>query len=228
MGFKKRFWRDYMVYKLHKLRSRLNTITKTIVHDSEMLMENVLGQDDFINSLQKIHAGSKYLLERINDIPDSSNALLLSSMAHELRTPLCFIGYSEMLLEDAEESGQDNLIPDLQKIHTAGKHMLGMINDVLDLSKLETGKMDLRIEGFNIDIVLDEIISTVQPMVETKANTLEIKRPQILGDMQTDITKLRQILFICSAMPRNLPKGVRFILILPFKLEPMASGWFLT
>jgi signal transduction histidine kinase len=119
----------------------------------------------------------------------------LANMSHELRTPLnAIIGYSEMLKEEAEDLETDDMIPDLQKIHAAGNHLLGLINEVLDLSKIEAGKMELFIESIDLDILLDEVISTTQPLIEKKTNQFEIERPEQLGEIQTDMTKLRQML----------------------------------
>ncbi|EDN70669.1 two-component hybrid sensor and regulator [Beggiatoa sp. PS] len=119
----------------------------------------------------------------------------LANMSHELRTPLnAIIGYSEMLAEEAEDLEQEEFIPDLHKIKTAGNHLLGLINDVLDLSKIEAGKMELLIEPIDLNILMDEVISTTQPLIEKKANNFDIKRSQQLGEIQTDITKLRQML----------------------------------
>src|SRR4029078_9262546 len=82
----------------------------------------------------------------------------LANMSHELRTPLnAIIGYSEMLQEEAEEIGEEAFIPDLQKVNAAGKHLLGLINDILDLSKIEAGRMDLYVETFTIAAMIDEV-----------------------------------------------------------------------
>ncbi len=120
----------------------------------------------------------------------------LASMSHELRTPLnAIIGYSEMLTEEADDRNQKDLIPDLQKIGASGKHLLALINDILDLSKIEAGKIELSPETFNIADLIEEVASTVQPLIEKNANLLTINRPDDLGPMYADITKVRQILF---------------------------------
>lgn len=120
----------------------------------------------------------------------------LASMSHELRTPLnAIIGYSEMLQEDARDLEEESLIPDLQKIHTAGKHLLALINDILDLSKIEAGKTELYWETVQLETVLDEVTTMIRPLVAKKGNRLEINRPPELGAIRTDILRLRQILF---------------------------------
>ncbi len=120
----------------------------------------------------------------------------LANMSHELRTPLnAIIGYSEMLKEDAEDQGQTDSIPDLQKISAAGTHLLTLINDVLDISKIEAGKMDLYLETFELPMLLNEVLSTAQPLMEKKGNTLNVEGLDAAGEMHADLTKLRQILF---------------------------------
>ncbi|MDY6991037.1 MAG: response regulator [Pseudomonadota bacterium] len=120
----------------------------------------------------------------------------LANMSHELRTPLnAIIGYSEMLQEEAEESDLDDFIPDLQNIRSAGKHLLGLINDVLDISKIEAGKMELFLETFELSIIIQDIVATVQPIMEKKNNILQVNCQETLGTMYADLTKLRQVLF---------------------------------
>lgn len=120
----------------------------------------------------------------------------LANMSHELRTPLnAIIGYSEMLREETENSGQTNLTSDLQKIHTSGHHLLTLINDILDLSKIEAGKMELYLETFDIPTLMDEIVTTVRPLMDQGGNTLSVHCPHDLGEMKADITKVRQALF---------------------------------
>jgi len=120
----------------------------------------------------------------------------LANMSHELRTPLnAIIGYSEMLQEEAEDLGQEHFIPDLQKIHGAGKHLLKLINDILDLSKIEAGKMGLYLETFDIAPMIQDVVATITPLVEKNANTLEVHGADDLGAMRADLTKVRQGLF---------------------------------
>jgi signal transduction histidine kinase/CheY-like chemotaxis protein len=120
----------------------------------------------------------------------------LASMSHELRTPLnAIIGYSEMLHEEAEDLGQDAFLPDLEKINGAGKHLLGLINNVLDLSKIEAGKMDVLVEDFEVGALIAEVQSVIQPLIAKNANTLVVDAAPDLGSMRSDQTKLRQNLF---------------------------------
>jgi len=117
-------------------------------------------------------------------------------MSHELRTPLnAIIGYSEMLIEEAGELGQEAFVPDLGKIRVAGKHLLSLINDILDFSKIEAGKMELHIEEVELAELIGEVRSTIAPLVAKNSNRLQVKLQPDLGTMKTDQTKLRQNLF---------------------------------
>ncbi len=119
----------------------------------------------------------------------------IANMSHELRTPLtAVIGYGEMLEEEADERGLDSMLDDLRKINSNARHLLSLINDVLDLSKIEAGKMDVHLETFDIARVVDELSSTVEALVEKKGNRLVVKRPPDTGRMHSDPVKLRQCL----------------------------------
>jgi signal transduction histidine kinase/DNA-binding response OmpR family regulator len=120
----------------------------------------------------------------------------LSNMSHELRTPLnAILGYSEMLQEEAEDLGQEDFVPDLQKIQAAGKHLLGLINSILDLSKIEAGKMDLYLEPFSVSQLVGDVTAIVKPLVEKNHNALRVDCPADVGEMTADLTKVRQALF---------------------------------
>jgi signal transduction histidine kinase/CheY-like chemotaxis protein len=117
----------------------------------------------------------------------------LAKMSHELRTPLnAVIGYSEILLEDAEIEGRGEQISDLQKISAAGKHLLSMVNDILDISKIEAGKMELYLERMALDRFVDEVEFTCRPMVAKNTNAFIVERGKDLGTIDADATKLRQ------------------------------------
>jgi len=141
---------------------------------------------------------AKEKAEQAQEIAESANrakSRFLANMSHELRTPLnAIIGYCEILLEEAEESSQEIFIADLQKIQDAGKHLLGLISDVLDFSKIEAGKMQLSLEYFAIEEVLKEVVAIAQPLIEKRNNTLIVNHPPELGQMHSDMTKLRQML----------------------------------
>ena len=125
-----------------------------------------------------------------------AKSTFLANMSHELRTPLnAIIGYSEMLEEETRESGKSDSVQDLRKIQSAGKHLLALINDVLDLSKIEAGKMGLHLENFEVAPLIDEMITTLQPAAAKNNNTIRLHVADDLAVMRADVTKVRQILF---------------------------------
>ena len=134
--------------------------------------------------------------EEAAEAANKSKSTFLANMSHELRTPLnAIIGYSEMLVEEAEDLGNEEFVPDVQKIHASGKHLLVLINNILDLSKVEAGKMELYLETFQIAGMIEEVVSTVQPLVAKNGNTLRVHCSDDLGTVHADLTKLRQVLF---------------------------------
>jgi signal transduction histidine kinase len=126
---------------------------------------------------------------------NSSKSQFLANMSHELRTPLnAIIGYSDLLIEEAEELDAQDLVPDLDKIRSSGKHLLGLINDVLDLSKIEAGKMEMSLETFEVRDVVAAVAAMVRPLVEKNGNVFELAMDEHVGTMHADLTRVRQIL----------------------------------
>ena len=137
----------------------------------------------------------------------------LANMSHELRTPLnAIIGYSEMLLDEAEDLGREEFIPDLGRIRLAGKHLLGLINDILDLSKIEAGKMDIHVERFDVAELLLQVQSTIAPLIAKNNNVLDVNHAGDLGSMQSDQTKVRQNLFNLLSNASKFTKDGRIAL----------------
>jgi signal transduction histidine kinase/DNA-binding response OmpR family regulator len=127
---------------------------------------------------------------------NTAKSSFLANMSHELRTPMnAIIGYSEMLAEDAEDEGNVETAEDLKKINAAGNHLLALINDVLDLSKIEAGRMDIYLETFEIRPMIEEVAATVDSLVQKKHNRLEVEIDPALAAMRADLTKVRQGLF---------------------------------
>ncbi len=137
-------------------------------------------------------------LRSTRDAAETANrtkSVFLANMSHELRTPLnAIIGYSEMLEEDAQSQGEIHLVQDLQKIKSAGVHLLELINDVLDLSKIEAGKIELYAESIDLRVMVEQLANTIEPLVAKNGNTLQLHLSDDLGQAFTDQTKLRQVL----------------------------------
>ncbi len=135
---------------------------------------------------------AKVAAEAVN----ATKSQFLATMSHELRTPLnAIIGYTEMMQEEAEDNGHDEYVPDLKKVHSSAKHLLALINDVLDLSKIEAGKMDLYLESVDVKPLIEDVVAVVAPLVDKKANTLTVNLGPNLGAIHADVTKVRQSLF---------------------------------
>jgi signal transduction histidine kinase len=126
---------------------------------------------------------------------NASKSAFLANMSHELRTPLnAIIGYSEMLEEDASDGGQAAIVPDLRKIQAAGRHLLTLINDLLDLSKIEAGKLELTLESCDVSALVREVAATVHPLVKKNGNILRLTCPEDVEPIDVDPTRLRQVL----------------------------------
>ena len=127
---------------------------------------------------------------------NSSKSHFLANMSHELRTPLnAIIGYSELLIDEAGDDGNEDYVPDLAKIQRGGQHLLNLINDILDLSKLEAGKLELFTENFDVEDLLADVKNTITPLAEKNNNRLEIVNESGLASITNDMTKIRQSLF---------------------------------
>jgi signal transduction histidine kinase len=169
-------------------------------HRIEVASRDELGElarafNEMSHQLQASHAK----LEEARAAAEQANeakSVFLANMSHELRTPMnAILGYTEMLLEEAEDSGAEESVPDLNRILAAGRHLLALINDVLDLSKIEAGKMTLFIETFPVREMIDDVAATLAPLVEKHRNRLVIEVDEDVGKLTADETKVRQTLF---------------------------------
>jgi len=147
----------------------------------------------------------------------------LANMSHELRTPLnAIIGYGEMLQEEVQDNEHADYLPDLERIVTSGRHLLSLINDVLDLSKIEAGKMEVNLDAFDLDEFARGVESTIAPLVRKNANRIELRAGTELGSMRSDQTKVRQVLFnILSNASKFTSDGV---ISLAIEREAVAGG----
>ncbi len=135
-------------------------------------------------------------LAKAAEAANKAKSQFLANMSHEIRTPLnAIIGYSELMQEEAHDHGNERYILDLGRINSAGKQLLDLVNNVLDISKIEAGKMDLTLENFEIGELISELVATIRPAVEENGNTLEVKANKELGSMVADKIRVRQIVF---------------------------------
>jgi signal transduction histidine kinase/DNA-binding response OmpR family regulator/HAMP domain-containing protein len=152
---------------------------------------------------------------------NQAKSRFLASMSHELRTPLnAIIGYSEMLIEEAREIGEDALVPDLEKIAGAGRHLLGLINDVLDLSKIEAGKMEVFTETFDVAAMVRDVEATIEPLMAKNANRFEVRLAGDPGEIHSDQTKLRQNLFNLLSNAAKFTEAGRITLDVERRADP--------
>ena len=134
--------------------------------------------------------------QKAADEANKAKSAFLANMSHELRTPLnAILGYSEMLEEEWDDLGHDEFVDDINKIHQAGEHLLALINDVLDLSKIEAGRMTIFREDVDVDELIGSVVSTIRPLVDKNGNTLKVECSSDVGVIYTDMTKVRQTLF---------------------------------
>jgi PAS domain S-box-containing protein len=164
--------------------------------DVQLLAVPVFVAGERVGMMGMYHDVTELLRARRDaEAANTAKSRFLANMSHELRTPLnAIIGYSEILQEEVEEAGQPGLVPDLQKIRGAGKHLLALINDVLDLSKIEAGRMELYLETFDVPAMLEEVVTTVSPLVAANRNRLTVIGEHA-GAMRADLTRTRQVLF---------------------------------
>ena len=165
------------------------------MRDGAGMLEGYVWLAQDMTELKRVEAE----LVRAKDAAEEANrakSAFLANMSHELRTPLnAVIGYSEMLQEMAEDRGEHDLLPDLGKIRGPASTCSGLINDVLDLSKIEAGKVQLSIESLDALPLIDDAVSAIRPLVEKNGNRLEIACDEPLGAVLGDQTRVRQVLF---------------------------------
>jgi PAS domain S-box-containing protein len=164
--------------------------------DVEVLGVPVMASGSRVGLMALYHDVSELLAARRDaEAASQAKSQFLASMSHELRTPLnAILGYSEMLQEEVADLGREALVEDLRKIYTAGRHLLALINNVLDLSKIEAGKMDVYVEEFAVSRMLEDVVTTVGPLAAKNGNTLAVRADGELGTMRSDLTKIRQVL----------------------------------
>ncbi len=182
-------------------RSRLGDETGRAI-GSVCVASDITQLKDAENSLRE----AKQLAEEAS----LAKSRFLANMSHELRTPLnAVIGYAEMLLEEADERGLAASAEELRKIQLAGKHLLGLISDILDLSKIEAGRMDIHLETFDVADMVETVLGTVRPLMARNGNEIVVSCPPNIGFIHADLTKIRQILLnLLSNAAKFTDKGM--------------------
>jgi signal transduction histidine kinase/CheY-like chemotaxis protein len=181
-----------------KTGDELETLANQFNDMAGKLQESYAGLEQKVEQrTHELEIKSRQLAEA-RDAADEANRTksnFLANMSHELRTPLnAIIGYSEILQEDAADKDDKSAIDDLQKIEGAGRHLLGLINNILDLSKIEAGKMDVFIEAVDIQALVKEVMSIVKPLADKSENVIEVICPADIGGFRSDQTKVKQCL----------------------------------
>jgi len=186
--------RDSQLRKAREvLEQRVEERTRELSQANEALQDEIGERREAQETIERING--ELVIARDEALAASrAKSEFLANMSHELRTPLnAVVGYSELLTEDVEEAGQERFLPDLERIHTSGKHLLALVSDILDLSKIESHKMELHLEHFALATLIDEIASTIRPLAESNKNALKFS---VEGDLSlyADMTKTRQAL----------------------------------
>jgi PAS domain S-box-containing protein len=159
------------------------------------------------------------------EIANRAKSQFLANMSHELRTPLnAIILYTELLRDEATDRGLEDFLPDLKKIHGAAKHLLALINDVLDLSRIESGKLELVLETFDVPAMIRDVVTTIEPLARKNANRLLVHCPEDVGRMHADLTKVRQSLFNLLSNACKFTEGGTVRLEVAGDLR--GGGWF--
>lgn len=167
-------------------------------------------------------------LEDAKQLAEDSNlakSRFLANMSHEFRTPLnAIIGYSEFLKEDAIETDNADSIADLDRINAAGRHFLVLVNELLDLSKIEAGRMELFVESFDVAELFRDVVSTVGPLAAENGNELAVECSRDAGEISADVTKIRQILYNLLSNAAKFTEQGRIAVAVSRLAEPGTDG----
>ena len=172
------------------------TITRLLYYSNGFTFAVLLGLISYYYSFTAKASENKILQQQQKaDFENRSKSIFLANMSHELRTPLnAIIGYSELLYENEKEQGHTQTIKDLKKITRAGNHLLALINNILDLSKIESGKIELEYQFINISKLIDDIAININPIAKTTNNALTINIDKNIGQVCIEATRIRQII----------------------------------
>ena len=171
-------------------------------HTLALFRDSLIERDRLSRERQQAIAQLGEMVDRLAEARDAAmratqtKSQFLANMSHELRTPLnAIIGITDMLAEDAKDDGDDDAIEPLERISRAGKHLLSLINDILDLSKIEAGRMELHLESFPLETLIADAVNLAKPLADSNANKIEVHCPVGVGEMHADLTRVRQVVF---------------------------------
>ena len=191
------WWRDI---PLNTVEVRFSSgvwvkINEMLSHDA-----SIVGVYTDITELKRREAELAELVDHLTVARDHAMAAtrtksqFLANMSHELRTPLnAVIGITEMLEEDARDDGLDDYLEPLERISRAGKHLLHLINEILDLSKVEAGRIEFHVENIDVAGLVGELATTIRPLADKNGNRLTVRCPSGVGAIRADVTRVRQV-----------------------------------
>ena len=184
--------------ELDQVIDSYNIMADKIKNNQKILEEEVNSATHKMREAMELVETRNLELQSTIDLVGKANTTkssFLANMSHELRTPLnAVIGYSEMLKEDLEDSSMPELIGDVEKIHSSGNHLLGLVNDILDLSKIEAGKLELNLSDVDLISIINEAINTVIPMANNNGNEIIFNSPKNIENIHSDAMRLKQII----------------------------------
>ncbi len=191
--------RETVTLELHNMEDKTIFVQLVIVPAyGDSLNKTINGYYVFAKDVSREARREQELSNAVKsaEAANQTKSTFLATMSHELRTPLnAIIGYSDMLIEDAEDEGNDMMLGDLRKINTSGRHLLTLINDILDVSKLEAGKMTVHLETFSVSDIAQSMVDIIYPSAEKNQNKIVLEVDDDIGDMYSDLTKIRQMVF---------------------------------
>ncbi len=172
----------------HSLLEERNAELSASLETQQRLMEDLVQRKQAEEAAHRAQAAA--------EAASHAKSMFLATMSHELRTPLnAILGYVQLLHLEAQFRGRTEMLADLERIRSAGKHLLTIISNILDFSKIEQGKMNVEIDTFSVSAIAQEVIGIIEPLARNRQNTLILECPPDVGSMQSDAGKVRQILF---------------------------------